>query len=80
MFKTEPQLVARLLLYVSVKELYNNLVSATIDCVLKEAIYEDDNIIISDYELRSLLPPQFKKCHQDTRLCVVANIAYLPKL
>ena len=40
----EPQLVPELLLHVSVKELHNNLVSATIDGVLKEAIDEDDNI------------------------------------
>ena len=77
---TEPQLVPNVLFHVSIRELHKKLVSATKYGGLKEAIYEDDNIIISDYELRSLLPPQFKKCHQDTRLCVVANIAYLPKL
>ena len=45
----------------SVRELHNNLVSATKDGGLKEAIDEDDNILISDYTLRSLLPPQLKK-------------------
>ena len=24
--------------------------------------------------------PKLKKCHQDTRSCVVANVAYLPKV
>ena len=24
--------------------------------------------------------PNFKRCHQDTRLCVVVNVLYLPKL
>ena len=64
----------------SVRELHNNLVSSTIDGGLKESRDEDDNIIISDSALRSLLPPQLKKFHQDTRLCVVANIAYLKKV
>ena len=77
---TEPQLFPKLLLQVSVRELYNNLVSTTIYCGLKEARDEDDNIIISDSTLRSLFPPQIKKCRQDTRLCVVVNVAYPPKL
>ena len=77
---TEPQLVTKLLLHVSVRELYNNLVSATINGGLKELIDEDDNIIISDSTLISLLTQQLKKCHQDTRLLVVANITYLPKV
>ena len=41
---------------------------------------EDDNIIISDYTLRSLFTPQLKKCCQDTRSCVVSNVAYMPKV
>ena len=77
---TEPQLVPKLLLQVSVRELCNNLVSSTIYGGLKEAIYEDDNIIISDSKLCSLLSLQLKKCHQYTKLCVVANVAYLPKV
>ena len=64
----------------SVRELHNKLVSATKDGGIKEARDEDDNIIISDSTLSSLLPPQFKKLHQDTRLCVVVNVAYLPKV
>ena len=55
---TEPQLVPKFLLQVSVRELHNKLVSATKDCGLKEARDEDDNIIISDSTLSSLLPPQ----------------------
>ena len=55
---TEPQLFPKLLLQVSVRELYNNLVSTTKYCGLKEARDEDDNIIIIDYTLCSLLPPQ----------------------
>ena len=58
---TEPQLVPKTLLYVSVRELHNNLVSATKYGGVKEARDEDDNIIISDSTLRSLLPPQFLK-------------------
>ena len=57
---TEPQLVPKLLLRVSVRELHNNLVRSTKDGGLKEARDEYDNIIISDSTLRSLFPPQFK--------------------
>ena len=55
---TEPQLVPKLLLQVSVRELRNDLVSDTDNGGLKEARYEDNNIIIIDSTLRSLLPPQ----------------------
>ena len=55
---TEPQLVPKLLLQVSVRETHKNLVSDTDNDGIKEAIYEDDNIIIGDSTLRSLLPPQ----------------------
>ena len=57
---TEPQLVPTLLLHVSVREIHNNLVRATIDGGLKEARHEYDNIIISDSTLRSIFTPQFK--------------------
>ena len=77
---TEPQLVTKILLHVSVRELYNNLVSATINGGLKELRDEDDNIIISDSTLRSLFPTQFLKRRQNTRSCMVGNVAYLPKL
>ena len=74
---TEHQLVPKLLLKVSVRELYNNIVGATKDGGLKEAKDEYDNILISDYTLRSLLPPKFKKYRQDTSSCVDVNVAYL---
>ena len=45
----------------SVIELHNILVSDPNDGSIKDARDEDDNIIISDSTLRSLLPPQFKK-------------------
>ena len=60
-YQTEPQLVPKLLLQVSVRELYNSLVSDPNDGGIKDARYEDDKIIISDSTLRSLLPPQFNK-------------------
>ena len=76
----EPQLVPKHLLQVSIREIHNNLIRSTIYCGLKEARYEDDNIIISDSTLSSLLLPQLKKCRQDIRSCVVANVAYLTKV
>ena len=58
---TEPQLVPKLLLQVSVRELHNSLVSDPNDGGLKDSRDEDGNIIISDPTLRSLLPPQLKQ-------------------
>ena len=55
----EPQIVPKLLLNVSVIELHNSLVNDTNDGFFKDARYEDNNIIISDSTLHSLLPPQF---------------------
>ena len=77
---TEHQPVPKLLFQVSVREIHNNIASAKKDGGIKEARDEDDNIIISDSTLRSLLSPQLKECHQDTRLCVVVNVVYLPKV
>ena len=45
----------------SVRELHNSIVSDTNDGSLKEARYEDDNIIINNSTLYSLLPPQLKQ-------------------
>ena len=59
--QTEPQLVPKLLLQVSVGELHNSLVSDPSDGCIKDDRYEDDNIIISDSTFRSLLPPQLNQ-------------------
>ena len=59
--QTETQLVPKLLLQVSVRELHNSLVSDPNDGGLKDARYKGDNIIISDSTLRSLFPPQLKQ-------------------
>ena len=56
---TEPQLVPNFLLQVSIRELHTNIVSVTKYYGLKESRDEDDNILISDSTLRSILPPQF---------------------
>ena len=58
---TRPKIVPKLLLQVSVRELYNNLISDPDDGGTKEAIYSDNSIIISDYTLRSLFIPQLKE-------------------
>ena len=59
--QTEPQLVPKLLLQVSVRELHNSLVSDLNYGDLKDARDEYGKIIISDSTLRSLLPPQLKQ-------------------
>ena len=45
---TEPQLVPKLLLGISAQEPHNSLVSDSVDGVIKEAKYAENNIIISD--------------------------------
>ena len=57
----ETQLVPKILLHVSVRELHNILVSDPNDGGLTDARDEYDNIIISDSTSHSLLPPQLKK-------------------
>ena len=59
--QTEPQLVSEFLLQVSVRELHKSLVSDPNDGVIKDAREEDDNIIISDSTLCSMLPYQLKQ-------------------
>ena len=59
--QTEPQLVPKLLLQVSVRELHNSLVSDPNDGGLKDSRDEDGKIIISNSTLRSLLPHQIKQ-------------------
>ena len=54
---TEPKIVPKLLLQVSVRELHNSLGSDSVDGVLKEARDADNNIIIGDSTLSSLFPP-----------------------
>ena len=76
----ELQLFPKLLLQVSVRELHNNLVSDTDDGGIKGARYAENNIIISNYTLRSLLPTQLKNFRQYARSCVVVNFSYLAKL
>ena len=60
-YNTETQLFPKYLLQVSVRELHNSLVSDKNDGGLKKCRDEDDNIIISDSILRSLLPHQLKQ-------------------
>ena len=59
--QTKPQIFPKLLVQVSVRELHNSLVSDPNDGGLKEASYEENNIIISYYTLRTLLPPKLKQ-------------------
>ena len=74
------QLVPKLLLQVSVRELHNSLVGDPNDGGLKDDRDENGKIIISDYTLRLLLPLQLSKCTHVTRLCVVVNVAFLIKV
>ena len=69
--QTEPQLVPKLLLQVSVRELHNILVSDPNYGSLKDARYEDSKIIIRDSTFCSLLPHQLKQ--MSTRYKVVCG-------
>ena len=55
-----PQLVSKLLLQVSVRELNNIMVSPPDEGGLKEERDADNNIIISDSTLKSIISPQLK--------------------
>ena len=57
---TRPQIVPKFLLQLSIQEFYNSIVNEPEDGGLKEARYAENNIVISDYTLSSLLPPQLK--------------------
>ena len=59
--QTEPQLVPKFLLQVSVIELHNILISDRNDVGHKYARYEDGKIVISDFTFRSLFPPKLKQ-------------------
>ena len=59
--QTEPKMVPKQLPQVSVRELYNSLVSDTNYGGLKEASYGENNINISDSTLLMLLPTQLKQ-------------------
>ena len=59
--QTEIQLVPKLLLQVSVRELHNSLVSDPNDGGLKDARDENGKIIISDSTLCSLSPPKLNQ-------------------
>ena len=66
--QTELQLVPKLLLHVSIRELHNSLVSYTNYGGLKDSRYEDYNNIISDSSLCSLLPPQSKQMSEQYKI------------
>ena len=59
--QTESQLVPDFLLLVSVRELHNRLLSDPNDDGLKYTRDEGDNILIIDYTLCSLFPPELKQ-------------------
>ena len=57
---SEPQVISKVLLEVSVQEFHNIMVSTPEEVGLKEEIYIYNNIIISDYTLSSIMPPKIR--------------------
>ena len=57
---SETKLVTKLLLQVSVSKLHNSIASPPKEGGRKEARDAENNIIISDSTLQSILPPQIK--------------------
>ena len=55
---TKKQIVPKLLLQASVRELHNEIFSPPEEGRPKEEIYADNHIIISDWTLRNILPLQ----------------------
>ena len=58
---SELQLVPKLLLQVSIKELNNIIVIPPEEDIITEKRYAYNNIVIIDYMLQNILPPQLKK-------------------
>ena len=58
---SELQLVPKLLLQVSIKELNNIIVIPQEEGIITEKRYAYNNIVIIDYMLQNILPPQLKK-------------------
>ena len=63
----------------SVREIHKSLVIEKVDGGLKESRDVENNIIISDYILRSFFTMIFFS-QQDTRSGVVVNVVYLSKV
>ena len=78
--QTETQLVPKLLLQVSVRELHNSLVSDPNYGGLKYSRDEYDKIIISDLTLRSLLPPQLKQMSARHKIMCVCECCISSKI
>ena len=84
--QTEPLLVPKVLLQVSVRELYNSLVSDPNDGVIKDDRDEDDKVIISYPNLRSLFPTQLKQVYTRYNImcgcecCIYAKVIHLSLL
>ena len=57
---TEKLVFTKLLLKISVRELHTRMASPPEECVLKEAGDKENNIIIINYVLGNILPPQLK--------------------
>ena len=57
----DTQFFPKLLLHLSVRELNNSIVILPEEDRLKEARNPDNNIIISDFIIHNILPPQLKK-------------------
>ena len=78
----ETQLVPRLLSQVSVQELHNSMVIPPEEGGLKEEIDKENNIIISDLDLTSIIPPQLKNVSAwyevmcGCECCITANIIH----
>ena len=60
---SEPKLVPKLLLKISVRKLHNSMVIPPEQGGLKEARDADNNIIISYFTLQYILPLQLKKIY-----------------
>ena len=61
----------------SVIKLHNSLVGDPNDGDLKDAMDEEDDIIVSDFTLRSILPPQLKQISDRYKF---VNVAFLTRV
>ena len=76
---SEPQVGPKLLLQVYVQEPHNIMESPQEECGLKEEIYVENNIIIIDYTVHSILPPQLKTIYEWYKVICGCECCISPK-
>ena len=74
------KLIPKLLLHVSVQEIYNSMASPPEEGGMKEERDKDNNIIVSDSTLSNILPPQLKNTTSQCKVMCGRNCCISDKI